>query len=189
MGTLWTLQSSHPGLSLYSAQPLAYGTAYYALSLGVNIILTVLILFRLLMYRRTHLAHLPAQHAQQYFSLATLIVESAALYSVFSIAFLLSYALDNPVNQVFLGCASAAQQIATYLIIYRVADGTAWDKDKVESRTLTSMHARTAGASDLEKHDPHDVQFTSEFSLSEITESRAATESKLGIEATHGLAV
>ena len=109
MGTLWTLESSHPGLSMYSAQPLAYGTAYYALSLGVNIILTVLIVARLLMYRRTHMAHLPPEHAQQYLSLATLIIESAALYSAFAIASLVSYAIDNPISQIWLGSAQAAQ--------------------------------------------------------------------------------
>ena len=109
MGTLWTLQSSHPGLSMYSKEPLAFGTAYYALSLGVNIILTILIVARLLMYRRTHLEHLPAEHAQHYLSLATLIIESAALYTCFAIAFLVSYALNKPINQIWLGFAQAAQ--------------------------------------------------------------------------------
>ncbi|KAI0756150.1 hypothetical protein C8Q80DRAFT_1071327, partial [Daedaleopsis nitida] len=139
MGTLWTLQSSHPGLSLYSKQPLAYGTAYYAISLGINIVLTVLIVARLLMYRRTHLAHLPREHAEQYLSLATLIVESAALYSAFAVAFLVSYGLNKPINQIWLGFAQAAQQVATYLIIYRVADGTAWTKKTMDSATLTTM--------------------------------------------------
>ena len=109
LGTLWTLQASHPGLSLYSKEPLAFGTAYFSLSLGANVILTALILVRLVMYRRTHLAHLPAAHAQQYLSLVTLIIESAALYSVFAIAFLVSYAINAPINQVWLGFASAAQ--------------------------------------------------------------------------------
>ena len=109
MGVLWTLQSSHPGLSLYSKEPLAFGTAYYTLSLGTNIILTALIVVRLLMYRRAYLAHLPAEHALQYLSIATLIIESAALYSAFAIAFLVSYALNKPINQAWLGFAQAAQ--------------------------------------------------------------------------------
>ncbi|KAI0714648.1 hypothetical protein C8Q76DRAFT_618809 [Earliella scabrosa] len=184
MGTLWTLQSSHPGLSLYSAQPLAYGTAYYTLSLGVNIILTVLIIARLLMYRRTHLAHLPPQHAQQYFSIATLIIESAALYSIFAVAFLVSYAMNQPINQVFLGCASAAQQIATYLIIYRVADGTAWTKETMQSRTLTSLHARTGGLGhEKSHHDPTGVQFTSQLSVSDFVESKVAGVETRGVAA------
>ncbi len=119
MGTLWTLQSSHPGLSLYSKQPLAYGTAYYAISLGVNIVLTFLIVARLVMYRRTHLAHLPAEHAQQYLSLATLIVESAALYTAFAIAFLVSYGMNNPINQIWLGFAQAAQ-VSVCLAVFAI---------------------------------------------------------------------
>ena len=88
MGTLWTLQSSHPGLSLYSKEPLAFGTAYYTLSLGTNIVLTVLIVARLIIYRRAHAAHLPPEHTQHYLSLATLIVESAALYSLCGIVYI-----------------------------------------------------------------------------------------------------
>ena len=53
---------------------MAYGTSYYAISLGINILLTALIIGRLLVYRRTHLAHLPAGHAHQYLSLAALVV-------------------------------------------------------------------------------------------------------------------
>ena len=118
MGTLWTLQSSHPGLSLYSKQPLAYGTAYYAISLGTNIVLTALIVLRLLMFRREHAAHLSSAHAKQYLSLATLIVESATLYSGFAVAFLVSYALNKPINQIWLGFAQAAQ--------VRVSGTTSW---------------------------------------------------------------
>ena len=59
MGTLWTLESTHPGLSLYSKKPLAFGTAYYSLSFGLNIILTILIVVRLLACRRNYLRVLP----------------------------------------------------------------------------------------------------------------------------------
>jgi hypothetical protein len=110
MGTLWTLQSSQPGLSLYSALPMAYGTSYYAISLSVNILLTILIAARLLMYRRrAMLAALPHGHATHYVSLAAIFVESAALYSIVALAFIISYALNNPINQIFLCMASSAQ--------------------------------------------------------------------------------
>lgn len=109
MGTLWTLQSSQPGLSLYSALPMAYGTSYYAISLGINIILTILITLRLVMYRRSIMSRLPAEYAAHYVSLAAIIVESAAIYSVFAILFLITYAVNNPTNQVLLAFASSAQ--------------------------------------------------------------------------------
>lgn len=114
MGTLWTLQSSQPTLSMYSALPMAYGTSYYAISLSVNIILTCLITFRLVKYRREIVRSLPKDYASHYLSLAAIIVESAALYSLFAILFLITYAISDPTNQVFLGTASAAQVLLSF---------------------------------------------------------------------------
>ncbi|KAF7351212.1 hypothetical protein MSAN_01552300 [Mycena sanguinolenta] len=135
MGTLWTLESSHPDLSMYSALPQTYGTAYYALSLGSNIILTLLIIGRLVTYRRTLLENFPAELASHYISLATVIIESAALYTIFAVLFLITYALNNPTNQVWLAVASGCQQIANLLIIYRLADGSAWRQDTLSIKT------------------------------------------------------
>jgi len=117
MGTLWTLQSSQPGLSFYSALPLAYGTAYYAISLGSNVVLTILIMARLLIYRRTITKSMgfSTEHTRDYTSLATIVIESASLYSVFAILFLITYAINNPMNQIFLGIANPAQ-VSTYSI-------------------------------------------------------------------------
>ncbi|KAJ6491671.1 hypothetical protein C8R47DRAFT_436625 [Mycena vitilis] len=142
MGTLWTLESSQPSLSLYSALPMAYGTAYYAISLSTNIILSLLIIGRLISYRRTLLESLPKELASHYISLATVIVESAALYSVFAVLFIITYAVNNPSNQIWLAVASACQQIANLLIIYRLAEGSAWDKDTLSTKT-TAIHFRS----------------------------------------------
>ncbi len=65
--------------------------------------LTILIILRLYMYRRRLLTSLPPEHARHYVSLATIVVESAALYSVFAILFLITYAVGHPTNQIFLG--------------------------------------------------------------------------------------
>ena len=61
------------------------------------------------MFRRAHMLHLPRAHSKQYLSLATLVIESAALYSMFAIVFLVSYAVNNPINQLWLGVMQAAQ--------------------------------------------------------------------------------
>ena len=44
-----------------------------------------------------------------YLSLLAIIVESAALYSVFALIFLITYAINDPVNQIFLAFASFTQ--------------------------------------------------------------------------------
>ena len=111
MGTLWAFQSSQPGLSIYSALPLTYGASSYAILLGSNIAMTILIIVRLLIYRRTITRSLGplTEHARDYTSLVTIVIESALLYSVFAILFLITYALDNPMSQIFLGPANSAQ--------------------------------------------------------------------------------
>ncbi|KAG6911288.1 hypothetical protein DXG01_002127 [Tephrocybe rancida] len=168
MGTLWTLQSSQPGLSLYSALPVAYGTSYYAISLSVNIILTLLITLRLLLYRRTVMKSLPEDHAREYVSLLTIIVESASLYSIFALIFLITYAINTPVNSVFLTVASFTQQIANYLIIYRLTQGRAWHKNTVVRSTAMEFTGeshiyttRDTGGSTL-GHENVEVQSSSD---------------------------
>lgn len=108
MGTLWTVQSSQPD-SLYNKVSRAYGTSYYAISLGTNIILTIFIVVRLFLYRRNLIKHLSGYHARHYVSLAAIIVESAALYSVFALLFLITYAVDDPVTPIFLGLVASTQ--------------------------------------------------------------------------------
>ena len=109
LGILWTYQSSQPGLSLYSQLPLDIGTAYYATSLGVNVLLTALIVLRLLLHRRAILRILPADYTKNYLSVIAIIVESVAFYSAFALAFIITYAINNPINQVFMYMGSACQ--------------------------------------------------------------------------------
>jgi len=109
MGVCWIIQSSLQGQSLYNGLSVAYGTSYFALSIGANISLTVLIVTRLLLYQRRMHAALPSEHGKQCISFMTICIESAALYSVCGIVFLITYAIDDPTNLVFLGVTSASQ--------------------------------------------------------------------------------
>ena len=87
---------------------MAYGTSCYVISLSVNIVLTILISARLLMYRR-RVSTIKIDNGQHYVSLATIFIESAALYSVFALLFIITYAINNPINPIFLTIASSCQ--------------------------------------------------------------------------------
>jgi hypothetical protein len=93
------------------------GSAYYAVSLSVNIILTILIVIRLLLYRRELRKLLPNEPASHYVSLSAIIIESAALYSFLALLFIITYAIGHPLNQIFLGSASSAQ--VNILLVFR----------------------------------------------------------------------
>ena len=158
MGVLWTLQSSQPGLSFYSALPLAYGTSYYAISLSVNIVLTLLITLRLLQYRRTVVQAVSAEYARHYVSLVAVLIESAALYSVFALVFLITYAVNNPLNQIALAIAQASQQISTYMIIYRLADGSAWKTSTLDAAVTTVQFGSDTRVAEKAQAPEHGLQ-------------------------------
>jgi hypothetical protein len=112
--------------------------AYYIISLSVNILLTILISIRLFMYRRTIMSTLPEEHAKHYVSLATIMVESAALYSILALMFIVTYAINNPLNQIFLGAASSGQVCVNLSFYFPVAEQVStanrWISDYLSSR-------------------------------------------------------
>ncbi|VDB94881.1 unnamed protein product [Peniophora sp. CBMAI 1063] len=142
-GILWALSSSRTASpsTLYPALPKAYGIAYTSTSFSINILLTLLITGRLLQYRANIMSSLPAAYAKHYLSLATALVESAALYSVFAVAFLVSYAVDSGLDQVFLAVAQAAQQVSAYMIVYRLANGMAWETTTLANDLTSTISA------------------------------------------------
>ena len=154
---MWAYQSNHSELYIYGQLSLYVGTAYVATTLSVNLLVTSLIITRLLLYRKAALKVLPAHHTNQYISVITIVVESVFLYSFFTIAFIITYALDNPMNRVFVFMGSAfqvrgplviqtrcnglprSQQIAGYMIILRVAQGRAWTSNTLALGTASSQ--------------------------------------------------
>ena len=94
------VQISQPSLSLWSS--LNFSVPYFSLSLSLNVIVAVMIVTRLLLERRKIVSALGRQHAQQYVSIAAMIIESAALYSIFSLTFLGLYGANHPVQNIFL---------------------------------------------------------------------------------------
>lgn len=99
MGLLWLIQVSTS--SPYTSG-VNYTIPFYTLSLALNIIMTIAIVARLLLFRHRIASALGSGHGSQYTSIVAMIVESAAIYSSFSIVFLVLFAIDNPVSSVFI---------------------------------------------------------------------------------------
>jgi hypothetical protein len=130
----------------FSSTNINYTVPYLSLSLALNIIITLVIVLRLLTYRHRISKVLGSNYGTQYTSIAAMIVESAALYSAFSVVFLTLFLLNNPISATFLqsftqvqvstrkqrGIRAAydmPQIIAMLLIVFRVAQGKGWSQD------------------------------------------------------------
>ncbi|PPQ94610.1 hypothetical protein CVT25_011404 [Psilocybe cyanescens] len=123
-GVLWLTQIS--ATSPWVAGSINFTAPYFWLSLALNMTMTIAICARLLFFRTRVRKVLGHNHGSDYTSIAAMVVESAAIYSAFSLCFLIPFALNHPIQNTFIQMLGEVQIIAPLLITYRVAYGKAW---------------------------------------------------------------
>ncbi|KII87189.1 hypothetical protein PLICRDRAFT_176971 [Plicaturopsis crispa FD-325 SS-3] len=119
---------------------------YWSISIALNIILTLLIAGRLLLMRRRLIQTIPnGGIASPYVSLSAMLIESAFIYSVNAVIFLVSYAVNSPIQNLALPLLCQTQVIAPLLIIVRVAQGRAWTRDTYSATFTGNTTGGTRG--------------------------------------------
>ncbi|KAJ7055839.1 hypothetical protein C8F01DRAFT_1373345 [Mycena amicta] len=131
--TTYTLENSF--LAPLSIQ---FGTAYWSLSISLNILLTLLITGKILRLRRQIKGPLGSHHAERYFSVVAMLVESASLYSIVGLFFIITYARSSSVQNLIFPALGQVQAIAPMLILARAADGRAWSQTTVMTATTNT---------------------------------------------------
>lgn len=77
--------------------------AYLCIEVGMTVIYTLLVVGRLFIYRRQMESFMGEDHLRTYNKIMTMVVESAAVYSVLGVIFIISFALHSDItNLVFL---------------------------------------------------------------------------------------
>ncbi|KAG1829615.1 hypothetical protein EV424DRAFT_1507199 [Suillus variegatus] len=151
MAIMWLLQVT-TSAPYFSSTDIDYTIPYLTLSLALNIIITIVIVLRLLTYRRRISKVLGSSYGTQYTSIAAMIVESAALYSTFSVAFLTLFGLNNAISETFLVSLTQVQIIAMLLIVFRLAQGKAWSQDTMTEVMTSRPSAQTTRMGDFGYH-------------------------------------
>ncbi|EED84843.1 predicted protein [Postia placenta Mad-698-R] len=124
---------------------------YFATTLALNIVVTILIVSRLLYHRWRLGRALGPAYVSHYTYLAAILAESAAFYSVFSILFLVPLVLNNPLSSVFLQALSQSQTVASLVIIYYVASGKTWTETiSTQATSVTRQRSNTIQFRDLQ---------------------------------------
>lgn len=93
-------QLTQPGKNLWTT--FSFALPYWSLSISLNIIATGLIVGRLLLVRHRVRSALGEAHSRQYTSVAAMLIESAALDSIIGLIFIISYARNSNVQNLFL---------------------------------------------------------------------------------------
>jgi len=144
MGFMFIIQTSFPNGSLWANGQITFTLPYFVLSVSMSIITTGLMLGRILSYIRKIRVVLGKHQSTPYTSVSAILVESCALYATFSLIFVVLYAINHPIQFVFLSALANVQIIAPLLIIFRVSQNKAWNHQAVES-TLTNLHFNGSG--------------------------------------------
>ncbi|CAA7270030.1 unnamed protein product [Cyclocybe aegerita] len=129
LGICWAIQVCNPETSPWVSKGVNFTVPYLSLSLALNIFMSTALSLRLLVYR-WRMKKLPSiAGGINYLGLVAMIVESAVVYSIFSLCSIVTFLLNHPVQNVFNQLFAEAQIVATLMILYRVASGTAWTSD------------------------------------------------------------
>ena len=120
MSLLYLVQvSSASPFRAANGSTINFTAPYSGVSLALNILLTIAIVLRLLFYRRQIERALGKEHAANYAGIAAMVVESAALYSAFSLFFLIPFGLNSPIANISL---QVLDQIQAWTSAYKNAE-------------------------------------------------------------------
>ncbi|KAG2150465.1 hypothetical protein DEU56DRAFT_729175 [Suillus clintonianus] len=128
IGTIWLVIMSSPTKATSGWMSIQFLFPYTCIALTINIFISLLTALRLLYHRRRMSKILGPGHGAIYASFAAMIIESASIYSICSLLYLIPFAIHNPLSDAFFQILAEAQIVASLLIIYRVTEGKAWGK-------------------------------------------------------------
>lgn len=115
--------TSRPDANFQASYVINLETAFFCLSISLNVVCTLLIAGRLLLQQRAskHLGSTGSSLARTYTYIIIVIVESAALYSIFGLIYIPLMVLQAPIQFPFSSLIGTLTLIAPNLIILRIA--------------------------------------------------------------------
>ncbi|KAH8980501.1 hypothetical protein EDB86DRAFT_3066830 [Lactarius hatsudake] len=126
------VESALPNSFLLHGKPANFGVPWVALSVSLNILVTTLICARLLHMRAITRELLPPESARMYTSVAAMLIESAAPFSILGIGLVVTEAQGGPLAIAFSYVWGMFCSLSPQMIILRVAMGHGLLKETVE---------------------------------------------------------
>jgi hypothetical protein len=125
------LLAGKPGGNFFHGKTINFGVPYYTITISLNIFITGLICFRLLKLGKAVSKALGAESARMYTSVASMLIESAAPYSMVGLMFLIPYAMGSGTAIAFGQVWAKVTCLAPQLIVLRVVTGRAWGREVI----------------------------------------------------------
>lgn len=143
-GILWLYHAA--SLNGYSVSA---EITYFIVCLLLNVLLTLMIIARLVLHRRNIRNAIGASFGAggMYASIITMLVESAALYAIGYLLYIVSFASNGYAGYIFTPPLGEIQVIAPFMIILRVANRSALTSDAVTTGNVGSLRFESEGDS------------------------------------------
>lgn len=115
MSCLMLWEITNPTAGFFSHVSVNFALTFWSISIGTTLLLTTLIVVRLLITRfRVHKALADMRSHSAYLSVSATLIESAFLYSVVALPFVITFAKNSLVQNLFLPLLGQVQvRIAT----------------------------------------------------------------------------
>ncbi|KAI0030173.1 hypothetical protein K488DRAFT_54802 [Vararia minispora EC-137] len=163
MSCLFLAEVNGAGSEWFSSVTTNFALGYLAGSIATTLLLTTLIVGKLLYFRlqlRRALGPAFDITTSPYLTISAMLIESACLYSAFTLPYLILFSRNDPFQNIFLPIAGQGQVIAPLLIIMRVAQGRGFTENALKQAHSTivsrSMVLRvSARPSSYENHTVH----------------------------------
>ncbi|KAF8521448.1 hypothetical protein BU17DRAFT_32511, partial [Hysterangium stoloniferum] len=129
MSCLYLASLTH-ATTTFGSNLVNFGLAYWSISIGTTIILTICIVGHLMFMRHRVKTHFGARQLQgsPYLSISAMFVESAFLYSLVGLITVVCFGKGFPAVTLVLPLLGQVQSIAPLLIILRVVQGQALER-------------------------------------------------------------
>ncbi|KIK82322.1 hypothetical protein PAXRUDRAFT_832269 [Paxillus rubicundulus Ve08.2h10] len=124
---LWV--SCSPGSDVFVGMASRLNLAYYSISVFLDTIVSGIICYRMLYHAMKVKKQLGNEYASGYFNVISVIIESALLYTLSGLAFLVSFGIGSAASVTFFCVYVLAMCISQQMLILRVIMGRAWNKD------------------------------------------------------------
>lgn len=108
-GSLWVIIVSIPAQSGSGWMSFSFLFPYLSVSLAINILICILTVVRLLYHRACISKVLGPAYGMLYAGFAAMIIESAAVYAICSLLYLVPFAVNSPMAAAFLQILGEAQ--------------------------------------------------------------------------------
>lgn len=145
LAILQLITAAMPGsASLFGGKAVNFGVPYYSITISINVLVTLAICYRLGRLSKAVSRALGHQNAHMYTSVASMLVESAAPYSIVGIMFLVPYARGSQTALAFGQVWAKLTCLCPQLIVFRVISGKAWQKETV-TRAESSVFFNGSG--------------------------------------------